>query len=117
MSPPTTPSFTPSTPKPARSNDKKGFGTIGKASLVFADGKLYFPEANGRMCILRPGEKEFKILSKESLEDKPGREYVVFGSVAISNGHVFLQTANKIFCIGAAHPIVQSDPIPPPVPE
>jgi outer membrane protein assembly factor BamB len=79
---------------------KKGFGTIGKASLVWADGKIYLPEANGRMWILKPGEKKFEVLSHVDLEEKLGREYVIFGSVAISDGHVYLQAANKTYCIG-----------------
>jgi hypothetical protein len=93
---------------------RHGFGTIGKASLVFADGKIYFPEANGRMWILRPGEKKFEVLSHVDLEEKLGREYVIFGSVAISDGHVFLQAANKMYCIGAKDARPQSDPIPRP---
>jgi outer membrane protein assembly factor BamB len=96
---------------------KQGFGTIGKASLVFADGKLYYPEANGRMCILRPGPKKFEVVHKVELEEKLGREYVIFGSVAIANGQIFLQAANKMYCIGPKEPKVESDPIPEPVKE
>ena len=33
----------------------KGMGTIGKASLVYGDGKLYIAEANGRFSIVKPG--------------------------------------------------------------
>ena len=72
--------------KPEAIKYKHGFGTIGKASLVYGDGKLYYPEANGRMWILRPRAKNSTVLSHVDLEDKPGREYVIFGSVAVSNG-------------------------------
>ncbi len=91
----------------------KGYGTIGKASLVYADGKLYFPEANGRVWILKVnGETKPTVLSHEDIEEKMGREYAVFGSFAISNGQLFLQSANSMFCIGPKEPKVSSDPIP-----
>ncbi|HWE03954.1 MAG TPA: PQQ-binding-like beta-propeller repeat protein [Tepidisphaeraceae bacterium] len=92
-----------------------GLGTIGKASLVWADGKLYFPEANGRMSILKPDDekKKFDVLSKVDIPDKMGREYDLFGSVAIADGHVYLQASNKMFCIGPKEFAVQSVAIPP----
>ncbi len=90
---------------------RKSAGTIGKASLVWADGKLYIGEANGRFVILKPGEKKADILSKVDLPDKMGREYSIFGSVAISNGRIFLQTANNMYCIGKETTQAASDPI------
>ncbi|MDB5303557.1 MAG: Pyrrolo-quinoline quinone [Phycisphaerales bacterium] len=91
---------------------KKRFGTIGKASLVFADGKIYYPEANGRMWILKPGDKKFDVLSHVDLEEKKGREYTIFGSVAIADGHVYIQAANTTYCIGAKEFSVQDVAIP-----
>lgn len=96
----------------------KNVGTIGKASLVYADGKLYVPEANGRFVILKPEDKKATVLSKVELTEKLGREYVIFGSVAIADGHIFLQAANKMYCIfdKDAKP-VPADPIPEPIKE
>ena len=37
---------------------KKNAGRIGKASLVYVDGKLLVTEANGRFTILKPGDKK-----------------------------------------------------------
>ena len=54
----------------------------------------------------------FHVLSHVDLEEKLGREYVIFGSVAVSNGHVYLQAANKMYCIGAKDPKVETDAIP-----
>lgn len=93
-------------------------GTGGKASLVAADGKLYYPEANGRVWILKlNGKNKPEVLSHVDVEKKIGREYTIFGSVAISDGHVYLQAANETFCIGEKEPKVESDPIPPLPPE
>ena len=91
----------------------KGYGSIGKASLVYADGKLYFPEANGRVWILKlNGDQRPTVLSHEDIMEKMGREYTVFGSFAIANGQLFLQSADNTYCIGPANPTVESDPIP-----
>jgi len=79
---------------------RKGMGTIGKASLTYGDGKLYVGEANGRFSIVKPEKNTFKILSRNEFMDKPGREYVIFGSPAISDGHVYLATATEMYCIG-----------------
>ena len=40
------------------------------------------------------------------------REFAIFGSVAISDGRVFLQTATGIFCIGRSDVPAAADPIP-----
>lgn len=79
---------------------KKKMGTIGKASLVHADGKLFVPEANGRFSIVKPTDKTANILSKVELGDKLGREYAMYGSVAIANGRIYLPTATAMYCIG-----------------
>jgi outer membrane protein assembly factor BamB len=79
---------------------KKKFGTIGKASLVWADGKLFHAEANGRFYILKDdGDKVTKV-HEADLEEKLGREYSIFGSVAIADGRIYVQAANRMYCIG-----------------
>ena len=90
-----------------------GMGTIGKASLTCGDGKLYVAEANGRFSIVKPEKSKFQILSRAEFMDKPGREYVIFGSPAISDGHVFLATATEMYCIGPKEFEPQHATIPP----
>ena len=91
----------------------KGMGTQGKASLVYGDGKLYVAEAYGRFSIVKPERSKFQILNRAEFQDKPGREYVIFGSPAISDGHVFLATATNTYCIGPRDFAKQEVPIPP----
>lgn len=91
----------------------KGMGTQGKASLVWGDGKLYVAEAYGRFSIVRPEKSKFQILNRADFQDKPGREYVIFGSPAISDGHVFLETATETYCIGPKEFEKQDAPVPP----
>lgn len=94
---------------------KRAVGTVGKPSPVFADGKLYITEGNGRFSIIRPADKlaDVKVLSRTDLPEKLGREYAIYGSPAIADGRVYLQTATKIFCIARKDAKPESDPIPP----
>src|SRR5688572_28619230 len=91
---------------------KRRAGTIGKASLVFADNKLYVGEANGRFHIWEVGPKSAKPLSTHYLGEKMGREYAIYGSVAISNGRVYLQAANTMYCIGPKEAKKVDVPVP-----
>ena len=96
---------------------RKKLGTIGKASLVWADGRLYVPEANGKMQIVALGEDKPEVVSKVEVPEKLGREYSVFGSVAVANGRIYLATATTLFCIGNKDAKAESDPIPEPAKE
>lgn len=78
---------------------KKTIGHVGKPSPVFADGKLYIADGQGKFWIYEPEEKSAKTLSKAELPEKLGREYAIYGSPAIADGRVYLQTATKIYCI------------------
>ena len=58
-------------------------------------------DGNGKFMILKPGDnKAEKVLSKIGVPEKIGREYAIYGSPAICDGRVYLQTATKIYCIG-----------------
>ncbi|HEV8379221.1 MAG TPA: PQQ-binding-like beta-propeller repeat protein, partial [Tepidisphaeraceae bacterium] len=91
---------------------KKSFGRIGKGSPVFADGKIYFGEANGRVSIIKPTPEGPQVLSTVELTEKPGREYVIYGSPAVANGRVIIQAASKTYCIGNKDAQAAADPIP-----
>lgn len=79
---------------------KKNCGQVGKPSPVYADGKLYCSDGDGRFWILKPGEKSAETLSKVDLSEKLGREYVIYGSPAIADGRLYVQAATKLYCIG-----------------
>jgi hypothetical protein len=89
---------------------KQGTGTIGRPSLVWADGKVYAAEANGRFSIIQPpeaGKKKAKVLQKVEIASDAqtlGREYYIYGSPAISNGRIYLQTAGGTWCVGPKQP-------------
>jgi outer membrane protein assembly factor BamB len=92
-------------------------GTVGKASLVFGDGKLYACDAKNFAVIQPPeaGKKRAKVLAKIELgadAQTLGREYYIFGSPAISDGRIYLQTAGGTYCIGPKEIKKQSVEVP-----
>ncbi len=93
----------------------QNLGTIQKASLVLADGKLYVGTENGKFFILKPGATGCEILDQDELEpgaklsessasdlgeDLIASNEQVIASVAVSRGRVYLASTKHIYCIG-----------------
>jgi outer membrane protein assembly factor BamB len=75
-------------------------GTIGgrgpwRASLTGADEKLYCINETGEVVILAAGGNEFKILFQTKI-DEPR----IQSSIAVADGHLFIRTAENLYCIG-----------------
>lgn len=64
------------------------------ASPVLADNKLYVTSEEGLTSVLKAGPK-FELLAENNLEDQ------CLSSPAISNGQLFIRTAQFLYCIGA----------------
>lgn len=62
-------------------------------SPVLADGKLYVTNEDGLTTVIKAGPK-FEVLSENALED------YCLSSPAISDGQIFIRTANHLYCIG-----------------
>jgi outer membrane protein assembly factor BamB len=77
----------------------QNLGTIQKASPVLADGKLYVGTENGKFYILKPGPTGADILDQDQLGTE-ARPEAIIGSVAISNGRVFMVSDSALYCIG-----------------
>jgi outer membrane protein assembly factor BamB len=89
-------------------------GRIGKASPVWADGKLYVPEVNGRFTILKPSRTGVEVLDQQVIKIADGsRPAEMYGSPAIAYGRIYLSTEAGLFCIGDKNKPLQKD-IPPP---
>jgi outer membrane protein assembly factor BamB len=71
-------------------------GSMMRASLLWADGKIYAFEANGRCHILKPTEDGVESLHQVRLPD--GEE--VHGSPAVSHGRIYLPSTGKLYCLG-----------------
>lgn len=74
-------------------------GTIQKASLVFADGKLYVGNENGRFFILRPKADGVEELSRVQLGTEKDFEEVT-ASAAIANGVVYVVSHRNMYAFG-----------------
>ena len=92
---------------------KQNLGTIQKASLVLADGKIYVGTENGKFFILKPGPDKCEVLDSDELEaagptegaaaggdDLIASNEQIIASVAVSRGRVYLVSTKAIYCIG-----------------
>ena len=81
-------------------------GTVGKGSPVWADGKLYVTELNGRFHILKPRPDGVDTLDMDEItvqdttEGPAGRFAELYGSPAVAYGRVYLSTEAGLFCLG-----------------
>ncbi|HEU4934350.1 MAG TPA: PQQ-binding-like beta-propeller repeat protein, partial [Pyrinomonadaceae bacterium] len=78
----------------------QNLGTIQKASPVLADGKLYVGTENGKFFILKPTATGCEILDQDQLGTEALPEAVI-GSVAVSNGRVYVVSDAGLYCIGS----------------
>jgi outer membrane protein assembly factor BamB len=84
-------------------------GTIQKAPLVLADGKLYVGTESGKFFIVRPGADKAEILSEvempnstdENAGQTAGIPEPIFGGAAISRGRIFFVSTGGVYAIGA----------------
>jgi outer membrane protein assembly factor BamB len=77
----------------------QNLGTIQKASPVLADGKLYVGTENGKFFILKPSATGCEILDQDQLGTETAPEAII-GSVAVSNGRIYLASDSNLYCIG-----------------
>jgi len=63
------------------------------ASPVLADGKIYITDEDGVTTVFKAGPK-FESLAENNMDD------YTLSSVAISQGQIFLRTAQYLYCIG-----------------
>lgn len=63
------------------------------ASPVLAEGKLYVTNEEGLTTVLKAGPK-FEVLAENALDD------VCLSSPALSDGQIFIRTAQFLYCIG-----------------
>lgn len=63
------------------------------ASLVSAEGKVFFINDFGTLRVVKPGEK-FNLLAESELEEK------IFASPAMSEGQIFIRGEKSLICLG-----------------
>ncbi|MBJ45064.1 MAG: pyrrolo-quinoline quinone [Planctomycetaceae bacterium] len=71
-------------------------GRMMRASLLYADGKVYAFEANGRWAIYRPDDKRgAKVVNKGRMP----RGEEVHGSPTCAHGRIYVQSNDAIYCL------------------
>ena len=87
---------------------RQALGTVQKAPLVLADGKLYVGTESGKFFIVRPHADRAEVLSEvelpKSTDDNAGQSVgiaePVFGGAAVSRGRVFFVSTGAAYAIG-----------------
>lgn len=86
-------------------------GTIGKASPVWADGKLYTAEVNGRFTILRPSRTGVEVLDEQRLRLADGSRFAeIYGSPAVAYGRIYFAAESGLYCLGDKAQPLRPDP-------
>jgi len=82
-------------------------GTLQKAPLVLADGKLYVGTENGKFFIVRPSAEKAEILSEvalplstNSVQQAEGTPEPILAGAAVSRGRVFFVSSDAVYAIG-----------------
>jgi outer membrane protein assembly factor BamB len=90
---------------------KHQLGTVQKAPLVLADGKLYVGTESGKFFILKPHSDRVDVLSdvdlpisKYSCCSEEGVPEQVLAGAAISRGRVFFVSSDAVYAIGPKQP-------------
>ncbi len=66
-----------------------------RASLTGADGKLCCINETGEIIVLAAGGDEFKVLFETKTNEIP-----IQSSISVAEGHLFIRTAQNLYCIG-----------------
>jgi hypothetical protein len=77
---------------------EKKLGRIMFGSPLVAEGKIFAAENTGRIWCLEPTDTELKVVSQARFNDKSE----IFGSIAASNGRLYIPTSQALYCFGAA---------------
>ncbi len=86
---------------------RQQLGTVQKAPLVLADGKLYVGTESGKFFILRPGADRAAVLSevllplsKNSVQQAEGTPEPILAGAAVSRGRIFFVSSDAVYAIG-----------------
>ena len=76
-------------------------GTVGKSGPVWADGKIYVTEVNGRLHILKDAGDHAEVLDSEEIKMPDGsRAAEIYASPAIAYGRIYFATEEGFYCLG-----------------
>jgi outer membrane protein assembly factor BamB len=90
---------------------RQSLGTVQKAPLVLADGKLYVGTESGKFFIVRPHPDRAEVLSEvqlplslNSVQQADGTPEPILAGAAVSRGRVFFVSSDAVYAIGPKAP-------------
>ncbi len=86
---------------------KHTLGTIQKASMVLADGKIYVGTETGKFYILKPHQDHCEVLVEQTL----ALDEQVIGSAAVSNGRVYFASMESLYALGKTKKATPNKPL------
>lgn len=76
-------------------------GTVGKSGPVWADGKIYVTEVNGKVHILKDAGDHVEVLDVEEIMMPDGKRAAeIYASPAVAYGRIYFATEGGFFCLG-----------------
>ncbi|MEM7351468.1 MAG: PQQ-binding-like beta-propeller repeat protein [Acidobacteriota bacterium] len=76
-------------------------GTVGKSGPVWADGKIYVTEVNGKLHILKDAGDHAEVLDTEEIKmPNEDRLAEIYASPAIAYGRIYFATEEGFYCLG-----------------
>jgi outer membrane protein assembly factor BamB len=76
------------------------------ASPFYADGLIYCSFPEGKLAVVKPGEKDAEIVQEIKLEGQG------LGSPIVANGRLYVHTTAKLYCFKINHSGIKYDPAP-----
>ena len=87
-------------PETGEESDTERMGTMQRSSPVYIDGYIWNIENNGRWFILKPRNDQITAAKKGRLPSGENSD----GSIAVSNGRIFIPTSGALYCVGSGEP-------------
>ena len=76
-------------------------GTVGKSGPVWADGKIYVTEVNGKFHVLKDAGDHAEVLDVEEIMMPDGKRAAeIYASPAVAYGRIYFATEGGFFCLG-----------------
>lgn len=88
------------------------YGRATKGSPVWADGKLYISEVDGKFHILKPSKDGCKRLSAVAFRGTGVAPVGLHGTPAVANGKIYFTTTEQLICIGKKGHKAKAGPLP-----
>jgi outer membrane protein assembly factor BamB len=79
------------------------------ASAIFVDGLLYVPQLDGRLAVVKPGDKSGEIVQEVKLSGQ------CIGAPAVANGQLYIHTTDKFYVFAITNEGITEDAVPAPV--